>query len=288
MRGWPRQTGCDITENMAEDRPLNHDEMLAVLDWYRAAGVDIAVGEDPVDRFAQRPPARVTPPAPAVAAGMPPAAEQRPLAPAAPLGGDPTEARELAASAQTLEELEQRLANYDGCGLKLRATQLVFADGNPKAQIMLIGEAPGAEEDRQGKPFVGKSGQLLDRMLAAIGLDRSKVYIANTVPWRPPGNRAPTPEEMALCLPFLHRQVELVGPRLVMTLGGQAMQTVFDTTSGIVKSRGKWANVTIGNHTVDAIPTLHPAYLLRNPAAKEQAWQDLLSLKLKMDELGIG
>ena len=288
MRGWPRQTGCDITENMAEDRPLNHDEMLAVLDWYRAAGVDVAVGEEPVDRFAQRPPARVTPPAPAMPAGMPPAAEQRPLAPAAPLGGDPTEARELAASAQTLEELEQRLASYDGCGLKLRATQLVFADGNPKAQIMLIGEAPGAEEDRQGKPFVGKSGQLLDRMLAAIGLDRTKVYIANTVPWRPPGNRTPTPEEMALCLPFLHRQVELVAPRLVMTLGGQAMQTVFDTTNGIVKSRGKWANLTIGSHVVDAIPTLHPAYLLRNPAAKEQAWQDLLSLKLKMKELGIG
>ena len=119
------------------------------------------------------------------------------------------------------------LGAYDGCGLKLRATQLVFADGNPEAEIMLIGEAPGAEEDRQGKPFVGKSGQLLDRMLAAIGLDRTKVYIANTVPWRPPGNRTPTPEEMALCLPFLHRQVELVAPKLVMTLGGPAMQTVF-------------------------------------------------------------
>ncbi len=254
--------------------------MLAVLDWYRAAGVDIAVGEEPVDRFAQRPP-RVTP-QPVAAA---PQAARSPEA--LPAGGDPAEARGLAASAQTLDELQAILNTYDGCGLKLRATRLVFADGNPEASIMLIGEAPGAEEDRQGKPFVGKSGQLLDRMLAAIGLDRTKVYIANTVPWRPPGNRTPTPEEMALCLPFLHRQVELVAPRIVMTLGGPAMQTVFSTTNGIIKMRGKWSQVTIGNHQVEAIPTLHPAYLLRNPAAKQQAWRDLLSLKLKAETLGL-
>lgn len=205
-----------------------------------------------------------------------------------PLGGDPGEARELAARAQSLDELETILGAYDGCGLKLRATQLVFADGNPHADIMLIGEAPGAEEDRQGKPFVGKSGQLLDRMLGAIGLDRTKVYIANTVPWRPPGNRAPTPEEIALCLPFLQRQVELVAPRVIMTLGGPAMQTVFGTSNGIIKMRGKWSAVSIGSHKVDAMPTLHPAYLLRNPAAKQQAWRDLLSVKLKMVEMGIG
>jgi uracil-DNA glycosylase family 4 len=268
---------------MAEDRPLNHDEMLAVLDWYRAAGVDIAVGEEPIDRFAQRPPQRVTPPPAAVSQSAP----ERPASETPALGGDPSEARSLAASARSLDELQAILGTYDGCGLKLRATQLVFADGNPEAEIMLIGEAPGAEEDRQGKPFVGKSGQLLDRMLAAIGLDRTKVYIANTVPWRPPGNRTPTPEEMALCLPFLHRQVELVAPRLVMTLGGPAMQTVFSTTNGIIKMRGKWSNVSIGNHATDAIPTLHPAYLLRNPAAKQQAWRDMLSLKMKMVELGL-
>jgi uracil-DNA glycosylase family 4 len=268
---------------MVQDRPLNHDEMLAVLDWYRAAGVDIAVGEEPVDRFAQRAPQRTAPPP--VIAGRP-TSEQPAETPM--LGGDPSEARSLAASARSLDELQAILGAYDGCGLKLRATQLVFADGNPGAKIMLIGEAPGAEEDRQGKPFVGKSGQLLDRMLGAIGLDRTKVYIANTVPWRPPGNRTPTPEEMALCLPFLHRQVELVAPRLVMTLGGPAMQTVFGTTAGIIKMRGKWSDVTIGNHTTDAIATLHPAYLLRNPAAKQQAWRDMLSLKLKMVELGIG
>jgi DNA polymerase len=255
--------------------------MLAVLDWYRAAGVDIAVGEEPVDRFAQRPPPRLAP-GPAVPSQQAERPAEAPI-----LGGDPSEARSLAASAQSLDALQAILGDYNGCGLKLRATQLVFADGNPDAEIMLIGEAPGAEEDRQGKPFVGKSGQLLDRMLAAIGLDRSKVYIANTVPWRPPGNRAPTPEELALCLPFLQRQVELVAPRLIMTLGGPAMQTVFSTSNGIIKMRGKWSTVSIGNHTVDAIPTLHPAYLLRNPPAKQQAWRDMLSLKLKMVELGL-
>ncbi len=264
---------------MSETRPLNHDELLAVLDWYRAAGVDIAVGDEPVDRFAVRP--RPTPAAPPQENAAPPVNLLS-------IGSDPAEARRLAASAQTLPELQQILGAYDGCGLKLRATQLVFADGNPEAEIMLIGEAPGAEEDRQGKPFVGRSGQLLDRMLAAIGLDRTKVYIANTVPWRPPGNRAPTPEEAALCLPFLQRQVELVAPKVIMTLGGPAMQTVFSTTAGIIKMRGRWSTVTIGQHQADAMPTLHPAYLLRNPAAKQQAWRDLLSFRLRLDELGIG
>ncbi|KKB08830.1 uracil-DNA glycosylase [Devosia chinhatensis] len=267
---------------MSQDRALNNAEMLSVLDWYRAAGVDLAVGEEPVDRFAQKPPA---------ASIMPPRASAPQAAPlpqpTGPVGGDPGEARQLAASAQTLDALQAMLNDYNGCGLKFRATQLVFADGNPEARIMLIGEAPGAEEDRQGKPFVGRSGQLLDRMLAAIGLDRTKVYIANTVPWRPPGNRTPTPEEMELCLPFLNRQVELVAPQLVLTLGGPAMQTVFKTTNGIIKMRGKWQDVTIGSHAVAALPTLHPAYLLRNPPAKQQAWKDLLSLRARMESLGL-
>lgn len=267
---------------MSQDRVLNNAELLSVLDWYRAAGVDMAVSEDPVDRFAQKPPPAMAGQRPAPAAAPAPAA-----LPVGPVGGDPSEARRLAGSAETLAQLQDILGAYDGCGLKLRATQLVFADGNPDAEIMLIGEAPGAEEDRQGKPFVGRSGQLLDRMLAAIGLDRTKVYIANTVPWRPPGNRTPTPEEMELCLPFLHRQVELVAPKLVMTLGGPAMQTVLKTTSGIIKMRGKWQKVQIGRHEVETLPTLHPAYLLRNPAAKQQAWKDMLSLKMKMAEFGL-
>ncbi|SFV36253.1 DNA polymerase [Devosia crocina] len=272
---------------MSQGRELNKAELLAVLDWYRAAGVDLAVGEDPVDRFAQ--------PASSTAAPSPQRPQQQPggEAPAPLLTGtqailgDPTEARKLAASAATLDQLRSVLEAYDGCSLKFRATQLVFADGNPEAQIMLIGEAPGAEEDRQGKPFVGRSGQLLDRMLGAIGLDRTKVYIVNTVPWRPPGNRTPTPEEMELCLPFLHRQAELVAPKLVLTLGGPAMQTVLRTTAGIIKMRGRWQDVTLGNHEVPALPTLHPAYLLRNPAAKQQAWHDLLSLKMRMEALGL-
>lgn len=271
---------------MSQDHALNNAELLSVLDWYRAAGVDLAVGEEPVDRFAQKPPAAAAPARPATIAHSAPAAPI-PFA-QAPMGADSAEARALAGSAQSLEQLRTMLESYDGCGLKFRATQLVFADGNPEAEIMLIGEAPGADEDRLGKPFVGRSGQLLDRMLAAIGLDRSKVYIANSVPWRPPGNRAPSPEEMELCLPFLHRQVELVAPKLVMTLGGPAMQTVFKTTNGIIKMRGKWQNVAIGTHQVDVLPTLHPAYLLRNPPAKQQAWKDLLSLKMKLDALGLG
>lgn len=256
--------------------------MLAVLDWYRAAGVDLAVGEEPVDRFAQAAPAPAQRPAANPAAPEPVAPN-----PISAITGDPAEARRLAASARSLDELRGILEAYDGCGLKFRATQLVFADGNPDAKIMLIGEAPGAEEDRQGKPFVGRSGQLLDRMLAAIGLDRTSVYIVNTVPWRPPGNRTPTPEEMELCLPFLHRQVELVAPRLVMTLGGPAMQTVFKTSAGIIKMRGRWQDVAIGAHETQALPTLHPAYLLRNPSAKQLAWQDLLSLRARMASLGL-
>lgn len=270
---------------MSQDHQLSNAELLSVLDWYRSAGVDLAVGEEPVDRFAQRAPAAASAARAVPAASSPDAGAA--AAPAGPVGGNPSEARALAASAQSLEALRDILNGYNGCGLKFRATQLVFADGNPEARIMLIGEAPGAEEDRQGKPFVGRSGQLLDRMLGAIGLDRTRVYIVNTVPWRPPGNRTPTPEEMELCLPFLNRQVELVAPRLVLTLGGPAMQTVFKTSSGIIKMRGRWQNVSIGAHAVDALPTLHPAYLLRNPAAKQQAWRDLLSLRLKMEQEGL-
>ena len=268
---------------MTANRPLNDAEMVAALEWYRAVGVDLAVGEEPVDRFAASQMARPRQAPPQVA--MPAAAADRPALPpanAAGLNADPSEARTLAASAQTLEQLQTILNGYDGCALKLRATQLVFADGNPQADIMLIGEAPGSEEDRIGKPFVGRSGQLLDRMLAAIGLDRTKVYIANTVPWRPPGNLTPTPEEIALCLPFLHRQVELVAPKIIVTLGGPAMQTVFQTTAGILKSRGQWRELTVGNHTAQAIATLHPAYLLRQPLQKQHAWRDMLSLKRRI------
>jgi uracil-DNA glycosylase family 4 len=269
---------------MSQAQQLNNDELLSVLEWYRAAGVDLAVGEDPVDRFAQR---NQQAAAPRAAVQSMQQASQ-PLAPpplAGPIGGDPEEARRLAESAQSIEALKSTLEGYDGCGLKFRATQLVFAEGNPEAKIVIIGDPPGADEDREGRPFAGRTADLLTRMLASIGLDWDSVYALNTIPWRPPGNRAPTPEELSLCLPFLHRHVELVGPSLVLTMGQMATQTVFQTTNSIIKMRGKWQDVSIGSHTVPAIATLPPGYLLRNPAAKQQAWRDLLSLKAKMDEM---
>ena len=192
---------------------------------------------------------------------------------------DPGEARALAAGARTMDELRAIMDAYDGCGLKLRATQLCFADGNPEAEIMLVGEAPGSEEDLQGKPFVGRAGQLLDRMLGAIGLDRTRVFVVNTVPWRPPGNREPSPEEMALCQPFLFRQIELVAPRLLVTLGNVPTKALFSTSVGITRMRGQWKELTLGSHRVKALATLHPAYLLRQPASKQMAWRDMLSLK---------
>jgi DNA polymerase len=271
---------------MSANPPLNDAEMLAALDWYLKVGVDIAVGDEPVDRFAL---SRVPPrplraePIPAVAASAAPAPPATPTV----IESDPAEARALAAGAATLDELKSVLSAYDGCGLKARATQLVFADGNPEAEIMLVGEGPGGEEDRIGKPFVGRAGQLLDRMLASIGLDRTRVYIANTVPWRPPGNRNPTPEEIAVCLPFLIRQVELVAPRLLVTLGNVPTQTLFDTSIGITRTRGQWRDLTVGSHGLKAIATLHPAYLLRQPLQKHQAWRDMLAVKAMMGELGI-
>lgn len=246
--------------------------MLSDLDWYKAVGVDLAVGETPVDRFAASARPRPAAPPPRIAA-----------APVALFAPDPAESTALAAGAGTLDELRAVMEAYEGCALKKRATQLCFADGNPEAEIMLVGEGPGEQEDLQGKPFVGRAGQLLDRMLGTIGLDRSKVYIANMVPWRPPGNRDPSPEELAQCLPFLVRQVELVAPRLLVTLGNVPTKALFATGSGITRMRGQWREVTIGGHAVRALAMLHPAYLLRTPASKALAWRDLISLKLALE-----
>ncbi len=269
---------------MSENRPLNHAEALAALEWYRAAGVEFAVGEQPVDRFAASQAApRRNPQAAAMIAPAPAAPE----APAIVHNAEPSETRTLAAAATTLDELRAVMEAYDGCVLKKRATQLVFADGNPAAEIMLVGEGPGADEDRIGKPFVGRAGQLLDRMLAAIGLDRTKVFIANMVPWRPPGNRDPTPEELALCTPFLYRQIELVAPKILVTLGNVPTQALFETRAGITRMRGQWRELSINGHPMQAMPTLHPAYLLRQPAAKAQAWRDMLALKHAMQQAGI-
>ncbi len=267
---------------MAGNTSHSGEEFAAILDWYRANGVDLAVGEAPVDQFEahrqarlpNRPKAPPAPPPPAPSAAGPVSPGPGPSA-----EGDPREATELAQSAETLDQLRDILERFEGSPLKLRATQLVFADGNPEADIMLIGEAPGRDEDLQGKPFVGRSGQLLDRMLGAIGLDRSKVYIANTVPWRPPGNRTPAPAEIAVCLPFLYRQIELVDPSIVVTLGAPATQTLFGEPVSITRIRGQWRELELGGKKRRALPTLHPAFLLRQPAQKQLAWRDMLSLK---------
>ncbi|MEZ5816518.1 MAG: uracil-DNA glycosylase [Hyphomicrobiaceae bacterium] len=189
----------------------------------------------------------------------------------------------MARSAKTLDELEALVRGFDGCALKATAKSTCFYRGSPTARIMVIGEAPGRDEDLAGKPFVGRAGQLLDRMLAAIDLDEAGVHITNIVYWRPPGNRTPTPEEAQACRPFLERQIELVAPDFILTLGGPAAKAMLDTPDGILKLRGRWRDVTVGERTVRLMPTLHPAYLLRQPEAKRQAWRDLLQLKAALD-----
>lgn len=197
-------------------------------------------------------------------------------------------AREAARSANDLQALKQQLEAFEGCSLKFTAKNLVFADGNPEARIMMIGEAPGRDEDIEGRPFVGKAGQLLDRMLAAIGLDRTQVYIANVIYWRPPGNRTPTPMETEICRPFIEQQIALVDPDILVFLGGVSAKSFLPGQDGILRLRGNWQEWTIpGGRTIPALPMLHPAYLLRQPAQKKLAWRDLLSLRAKATELGL-
>jgi DNA polymerase len=201
----------------------------------------------------------------------------------------PGAARALAASCANLEELRNALLNFEGCELKRSAKNTVFADGTPAGRIMLIGEAPGRDEDEQGLPFVGRAGKLLDRMLAAIGLDRSKVYITNVLNWRPPNNRDPSPEEAAACLPFLHRHIELADPQLLILLGAVSVRHVLGITEGIMRSRGRWElyqSAYLGR-AIPAMLTLHPAFLLRQPGAKRLAWRDLLAISEKIEGLGL-
>jgi DNA polymerase len=268
--------------------PLTAKDAAEALRWWSEAGVDLALDETPHDRFAESaaPTARRSP-AP-VAAAPSRAPEDPKLAPALTAAPDEAarSARETAAAARSLEELRAALERFDGCSLKTTATQLVFSDGAPDARIMLVGEAPGGDEDRIGRPFVGRAGQLIDRMLASIGLDRTKVYIANVVPWRPPGNRTPTPQETAVCLPFVRRQIALVAPRLLVCLGGSATQTLLGVKEGITRTRGIWRDYEGDDGaTIPALPMFHPAYLLRQPAAKRQAWADLRKLRRAVEEM---
>ena len=257
-----------------------------LLAFYLEAGVDCALADAPVDRLAE--PDMVAPASAPREAAPQRLVREMPAAPRADIALAPgaaiSSAREAARTAPTLEALRALLEGFDGCALKHTATRLVFSDGNPKARIMFVGEAPGRDEDIEGLPFVGRSGKLLDRMIAAIGLDRSKAYIANVIPWRPPGNRTPTPQETQICLPFIRRQIELVNPDVLVTLGNPSTQTLLSTRDGIMKTRGKWFDYDTGTRTIRAIATFHPAYLLRSPSYKRMAWQDLRSIAKALEQ----
>jgi DNA polymerase len=281
-----------LLQAMTTDRTIR--ELLA---FYQEAGVDALLGEAPVDRLAGEPPAPAPAPAPAIAKPNIAAKPTPSVAPrtisarefdlqgragaAAPPSPDAAvmAAREAARNAASLEELRAILDAFEGCALRNTASRLVFADGTPGAPVMFVGEAPGRDEDIAGLPFVGRSGQLLDRMMAAIGLDRATAYIANIIPWRPPGNRTPTPQESAICLPFIQRQIELANPDVLVSLGGPSATTLLNVKDGILKSRGRWLTYQTGTREIRAIATLHPAYLLRQPLQKRLAWRDFLAIK---------
>jgi uracil-DNA glycosylase len=277
-----------------------------LLRFYREAGVDEALEEEAVNRFAplfsplegemaaKQPegvraavlgeeeamrPAERTPPGRYAATLPSRGRESSPPPLSIPDEAQAARARELAREAKTLTELRDILSGFDGCNLKFTAKNLVFGDGNPAAPVMFVGEAPGRDEDIEGLPFVGRSGQLLDRMLAAIGRNRNSAYIANVIPWRPPGNRAPTPLETEICRPFIERQIALVDPDFLVLLGGAASKQILRTEQGISKLRGRWRDYDTGKRTIRALATLHPAYLLRTPAQKRYAWRDFLMLK---------
>jgi DNA polymerase len=264
-------------------------DALAALRWQIEAGADEAVAELPIDLYAAAATPATAPAPPRQLAEAPaPRLAPRPLPPVPPpASGTGQSARALAAAARTVTELAEALAAFEGCPLKHTATNLVFADGNPEARVMVIGEAPGADEDRAGRPFVGVSGQLLDRMLGWIDLDRNAAYITNVIFWRPPGNRQPTAAEIAACLPFVERHIELVSPDILILVGAAAAKTVLARSEGITKLRGRWFQFesTGMSRPVPAMPTYHPAFLLRQPAQKREAWRDLLAIRERLEKL---
>lgn len=262
-----------------------------LLAFYVEAGVDAVVGERPMDRFADVSAAasglgtEPTPRRPPLSPLPPQGRESRPAprngsAPAVSLSPEAAvmAAREAARSAASLDDLRAILDRFEGCALRATATQLVFADGSPQGRVMFVGEAPGREEDLEGRAFIGRSGKLLDLMMTAIGLDRTGAYIANVIPWRPPGNRTPTPQETQICLPFIKRQIELADPDILVTLGQPATAALLNV-QGIMKNRGRWFPYHTGTREIRAIASLHPAYLLRQPLHKRLAWRDFLTIR---------
>lgn len=298
---------------------VSSEAVVRLLAWQLAMGVDCGLSAEPRDWLTRPPvpPARRNRPAPTTGLRSSAATEvgsgRRPITrgPSAPVdstrgpssatvppritgtgleglkAADIDGARALAAASATLDDLRSALLGFEGCALKRTAINLVFADGAPGAPVMFVGEAPGADEDRQGLPFVGASGRLLDRMLAAIGLDRSGVYISNILPWRPPGNRTPTGAEIGVCLPFIERHIALAQPRVLVFLGGTAAKTLLGRTEGIMRLRGRWFDyrITAGaeDMAVPALASFHPAYLLRSPGQKRLAWRDMLELRRRLD-----
>jgi uracil-DNA glycosylase family 4 len=286
----------------ASNTPPDRAQARALLEWYAASGVDVAVSDSAVNRYAepaanvtamtaspvmekplreekQHQPAPASPRPPAPARTAPPANVDQALA----------DAEALARAATTLEELRAAIEGFTGLSIRDTAKNTVFADGTPDAPLMLIGEAPGRDEDLQGLPFVGASGQLLDRMLKAIGHDRRRnAYISNILPWRPPGNRTPTAEEAMICMPFLKRHIELVAPRVIVLLGGVAAKHILNTETGIMRLRGRWQKAALGGLEIDVMPTFHPAYLLRQPGSKREAWLDFLAVKAYLEDLCLG
>lgn len=314
------QARCVPDINSAMDRRETDSHALFLLHWQREAGADCALGETAVDWLMRGPvppgqsfrtPTGDTPTARAVispesqpprgrdeARGAAPRQPPPPRAPTTPAHAQPiaprrpqtplatreaeNEGRVAAAKAATLDDLETALKSFNGCTLRATATNLCFYRGSPDARVMIVGEAPGRDEDLTGKPFVGRAGQLLDKMLASIGLDETNVHITNVVYWRPPGNRTPTPQETMSCRPFLERQIELVDPDIVVALGGSAAKELFQLSEGIMKLRGRWRTTFLGGRDRHTVATLHPAYLLRTPAAKQLVWRDLLALKKRI------
>lgn len=279
------------------DDPARRQALIDLLSFYEEAGVDCALEENGVDRASlpersplvadpkarRRDERRSVPPA----RSSPPPAEtpSRKVSPGVVLPDERavSAAREEARAARTLAELKEVAIGFKGMNLKNTARQIAFEDGHAGARLMLVGEAPGRDEDREGKPFVGRSGQLLDLMMAAIGLKReTDFYLANVVPWRPPGNRTPTPQEVEICRPFIERQIELVAPDFLLPLGGAAAKVLLKTDVGITRLRGRWHDYQAGERMIRAMPTLHPAYLLRQPLQKRLAWRDLLDLQAAM------
>lgn len=287
-----------------EQRP--DPRLLALLAWYRDMGVTDSLTDEPLNWFARGEEAAFAPaPEPetkpfARADRGQPAPDFDPegfrapqRAPAAvpvrsfatvPATEAEGSARTAAQSAKSLEELRAALERFEGCALRATAKNMCFFRGAPHGRVMIIGEAPGREEDLEGKPFVGRAGQLLDRMLAAIGLGEEQAHITNIVYWRPPGNRTPTPQEALVCRPFLLRQIELAQPEFLLLLGGAAAKHVLGVTEGILRIRGRWREVEIGGRKIPAMASLHPAYLLRTPVSKRLAWRDLLALRARLDE----